>query len=83
MITSCLAPHQNRYCSCHVEDCVKETLGGGHMITSCLALYRIIIALVRWKSGVRRDSWRWAYDHFLSGSLPESLLLLSGGKEGQ
>jgi hypothetical protein len=53
------------------------------MITSCLALYQDNHCSCPMEDWMKRDSSRWAYDHFLSGSFPESLLLLSGGRVGE
>ncbi len=79
LIPPCLPPHQNRYWSCQLEEW-EGTVGGGPMITSCLALYQNRYWSCQLEDQVRRDSRRWACDHFLSSSLPESLLLLSGGR---
>ncbi len=83
MITSCLALYQNRYCSCQMEEGREGTVGNEHMITSCLALYQNNYCSCQMEEWVRRDSRRWAYDHFLSGSLSESLFLLSSGRVGK
>ncbi len=54
----------------------EGTVGGAHMITSCLALQQNNYCSYQVEEGWTGDSRRWAYDHLLSGSLPESLLLL-------